>query len=376
MIHVLLFLILSNPYGDITKNLVDQGNLAIKARQNDRATTIFEAALILAPKNKEVLQRLAGIYLATGLDRQALELYQTMLKDYCTGCTTNCYSKASCTDYQVTVKRISRETIDADRVPLSKSAPKLAKLVFNKAMDFKKKKKYSEARDLLQAAVKLNPDYVGVYRHLGEVYAKLKAPDQADAFYLWYLKVRPAGANSAKVRKMLSKKARKKLGTIRLDSSHSCNIAIGSELLTNARGRPLKTPLKSVTLPTGRYAVGFICQKQNLARRFFVDVTQGKTSYLKFSFGTVSVNLKPWARILIAPKTGARKGRYMDAGLFDVIGLPEGGYTLKLVAFNKTKTSIRDITITGKKHIKITTWEPKPNKKVRKKRSKNRRRKR
>ncbi len=367
---------ISNPYGEITTKLVKEGDLAIKARQNDRATTIFEAAHILAPKNKEVLDRLANLYLTTGLNRQALELFTTMLKDYCGSCKANCYSAAACSDYKVNVLRIKRDASEDDRVPLSKSTPKLAKMVFNKALDFKKKRKWTSARDLLQASIKLNPDYVGVYRHLGEVYAKLKVPEQADAFYLWYLKVRPAGANSAKVRKLLSKKARKQLGTLRLEASHSCNVAIGSELLTNARGRPLKTPVKSVTLPTGRYAVGFICQKQNLARRFFVNVTRGKVSTLKFNFGTLSVSLKPWARILIAPKSGARKGRYMDAGLFDVIGLPEGDYTLKLVAFDKSRTVMRDLTIRGKKHHKITKWNNKSPKKIKKTVRKPRRRRR
>jgi tetratricopeptide (TPR) repeat protein len=358
MLFSLIFLLLSGPQTSVTSTLINKANSFSKQGKMDVAATVYEAARILTPKSKVILSKLSSIYLATGRNGQALELLKMITKDYCGAtCGNRCFTPPQCSNYKINVIRLKRENAESDRVPLAKSAPKLAKMVFSRAIKLKKKRKYEKAKNLLRACLKLNPDLPGVYRHLGEVYTKLKKVDQADSFYLWYLKVRPAGPNAAKVRKKLSKKALKTLGKVRLEASGKCKITIGSSILTNARGKVLTTPIKSITLPVGRYAIGFICQKQNLARRFYVNVKSGKTNKLKFKFGTISVRLKPWARILIASKSGARKGKYMDAGLFKLIGLPVGKYHIKLVSFNNRKKMERDVVIKDKKHLKIRRWK-------------------
>ncbi|MBN2722755.1 MAG: tetratricopeptide repeat protein [Deltaproteobacteria bacterium] len=341
----------------ISDELTSGARLALSKNSSEKAATIYEAVRILDPGNIVALKELANIYQSTNRNDQALELLNTILSKHCgNNCTKGCYSASECTSFKIAKGRIVSSGNTDDTVPVSVSVPDLAKKTFNAGLKLKKKRQWKKARDLLNASLKLNPDLVGVYRHLGEVYDKLKDTKQADAFYLWYLKVRPSGPNAAKVRKKLSKEAKKSFGTLKLSSSYSCYVTIGSEMLTNARGRTIKTPVKKLNLPEGKYAVGFICNKQHVARRFWINIKAGKNSELQFKFGGISVKLNPWARIYIASKTGPRKNRFMDAGLFDIIGLPEGDYKLKLVAFNNRKKKIMDISIKSKKIITIKSW--------------------
>ncbi len=341
-----------------TKLLLEKGEEARRKGETAKAVTIFEATKVLSAKNKQIYHKLADLYYSSGRDQPALEHYQFLSKNYCgTECRKECFPKVKCSRFKITINRLKKISKEENRVPLAAKASKLANKLYKKALELKKKKKYKKAKDLFNVAIKLNPDYVGIYRQLGDIYDKLKIPEQADEFYLWYLKTRPAGKNARKVRKKLSKKARKSLGKVNLKSSYKCYVAIGSGMLKSPRGRAYKTPISSVKLPPGTYPIGFICKKHNIARRFFVKIKPGEKKTITFKYGTLSVKLKPWARVYIAPKTGSRKGKYMDAGLFKVIGIPEGEYKLKLVSHDKKKKMIKDIKIKNRKHIRINKWK-------------------
>ncbi|MDA3863328.1 MAG: tetratricopeptide repeat protein [Deltaproteobacteria bacterium] len=365
MLYSIIFLLFLNPgtksdnyKQKYTKLLLEKGDNARRKGETAKAVTIFESAKVLSTKNKQIYNRLADLYYSSGRNQPALEHYEYLFSNYCeSGCSTGCFTKVKCSQFKITVNRLKKLSEEENRVPLAAKAVKLAKQLYKKALKLKKKKKYKESKDLFNVAIKLNPDYVGIYRQLGDIYDKLNIPEQADEFYLWYLKTRPAGKNARKVRKKLSKKARKSLGKVNLKASYKCYVAIGSQMLRTSRGRPYKTPVKSIKLPPGTYPIGFICRKHNIARRFFVKIKPGEKKTISFNYGTLSVKLKPWARVYIAPKTGSRKGKYMDAGLFKVIGIPEGEYKLKLVSHDKKKTMIKNIKIKNRKHIRITRWK-------------------
>ena len=359
-IPFLLLFILGSVSSDISYEqlLTKEAQKALSSGKVSKAASIYEAAKILLPNNRDVILNLAVIYKNTGRYQSAIRLYNHLLKHNCfSSCKTNCYSQTECKEFKVLKSQLANSKNIQNQVPLSQKAPKLAKKLFRQSLKLKKKKKYKLALKYLLAVSRLNPDLPGTYRHLGEIYAKLKQKKEADKFYLWYLKTRPTGINASKVKRRLSKEARKSLGKLSIISSWRCYVAIGSEILRSKRGRRLKTPIKKVSLPAGHYGVGFICPKYHLARRFWIDIKKGKTTKVNFKFGAIKVRLKPWARILLKnTNISSKKYKYMDLGLFDIIGLPVGKYTLKLVAFNKTKTKELQINIKPKKILKIKKW--------------------
>lgn len=355
-VFVLLFPLLTTQTG-IKSELLKGASEAMSKNQKDKAATIYEALRIIDPDNLTAMSSLASIYLSTNRSDAALDLYRTMVSNHCgDSCKKDCYSKDQCNSFRININRLSIAASGDETVPVSTSIPDLAQKAFKEGLKLKSSKKYKEARDMLTVALKLHPGLIGVYRHLGEIYDNLKDKKQADEFYLWYLRVRPLGENATRVKKKLSKEAKKTLGTIDLSSSYECFVNISGQNLVNARDRMVQTPVKRLELPKGRYGVGFICPKYFIAYRFWVNIEPGKKTKLDFQYGGIAVNLNPWARIYIAPKDGPGKGKFMDAGLFEVIGLRVGSYTLKLVSFDKKKQKIMDITIKPRNILKINKW--------------------
>jgi len=350
------FLIFSAPDPTATV-LLEEGNKAYNNGDMARAATLYEAYLQLNAKDRDIVVRMAELYQSSGRNDQAVPFFRRVTTEFCgAGCQSNCLKEAECKRHNEVLTRISRDSAADDQVPLAAKVPEIAAKIFAQAVELKKNRKFEQSRDLLTVALKLDPDLVGVYRHLGEVYEQLKDQKQADEFYLWYLRVRPAGPLAAQVRGKLSKAATETLARITLTSSWGCYIVIGSESLTDAKGRPLKSPIKELSLPAGRYAIGYVCQDHNLARRFWVDLAAKENRTLDFAFGAISVNLNPWARILAAAVVPDAKQSFMDLGLFDVIGMPAGSYTIKLNAFDKSKTKTMTIEVKPKEIIKVTQW--------------------
>ncbi len=338
--------------------LLDEGNKAYNAGDTSRAATLYDAYLQLNGQDRDILVRLAELYQSLGRNDQALPLFRRATEKFCAPACTGggCLVEADCRRYQEILKKISADSADDDQVPLTVRVPEVASKMFASAMELKKARKFEQARVLFTVALKLDPDLVGVYRHLGEVYEQLKDQKQADEFYLWYLRVRPAGPLAAQVRKKLSPQATGQLAKLTITSSWSCYVVIGSEQLTDARGKPLKTPVKELTLPAGRYAVGYVCPDQHVARREWVTLAARESATKDFGFGVISVDLNPWARILAARNVPGQNPQFMDLGLFDTIGLPAGSYTLKLTAFDKSRTKTLTIDIKSKETIKINQW--------------------
>ncbi len=353
----LAFFILSTP-DPMAANLLSEGQKFYNDGDVARAATLYDAYLQLVPRDRDILLRLAELYQSSGRNDQAVPHYQNLLKHFCgKTCKENCFSEAECRRTGEIVKRISSVATDDDQVPLSARVPEMAAKVFSQAVELKKKRNFEEARKFLTVALKLDPDLVGVYRHLGEVYEQLKDQKQADEFYLWYLRVRPAGPLAAQVRGKLSEEATKNLARLTLNASWNCFIVIGSESLTDTRGKAIRTPVKELTLPAGRYGIGFVCPEQHLARRFWVDLAAQENRTLDFEFGAIVVNMNPWARILAAPVVTEGKQQFMDLGLFDIIGLPAGKYTVKLNAFDKSRTKTMNLEIKPKEIVRITQWD-------------------
>ncbi|MBU1068096.1 tetratricopeptide repeat protein [Myxococcota bacterium] len=353
---LIAFLILTAPDPTATV-LLEEGNKSYNNGDMARAATLYEAYLQLSVKDRAVIVRMAELFQSSGRNDQAVPYFRRITTEFCgTGCKENCLKEAECKRHQEVLTKISRDSATDDQVPLAAKVPEIAAKIFSQAVELKKNRKFEQARDLLTVALKLDPDLVGVYRHLGEVYEQLKDQKQADEFYLWYLRVRPAGPLAAQVRTKLSKAATETLAKITLTSSWGCYIVIGSESLTDAKGRALKTPIKELSLPAGRYGIGFVCQEQHLARRIWVDLAAKENRTQDFAFGTIAVKLNPWARILAAANIPDTKPQFMDLGLFDVIGLPVGSYTLKLDAFDKSKTKTLTLEVKPKESIKITQW--------------------
>lgn len=337
--------------------LLEEGNKAYNAGETSRSAVLYEAYLQLDNQNRDILVRLAELYQSMGRNDQAIPLFRRLSEGFCAPeCKGNCLPDADCKRYAEILKKVQADTADDDQVPLTVRVPEVAAKMFNSAMELKKAAKYEQARQLFTVALKLDPDLVGVYRHLGEVYERLKDSKQADEFYLWYLRVRPAGPLAAQVRKKLSPQASGQLAKLTITSSWNCFVVIGSEQLTDAKGKPIKTPVKDLTLPAGRYAVGYVCPDQHVARREWVTLSARESVTKDFGFGVISVSLTPWARILAARNVPGQNPQFMDLGLFDVIGLPAGSYTLKLTAFDKSKTKTLNIEIKPKETIKINNW--------------------
>lgn len=354
LFFTLFLLTTSDPNATI---LLEEGHKAYNAGDGARAAVLYESYLQLNNQDRDILVRLAELYQSMNRNEQAIPLFAHVRERFCApSCTKNCLMENDCKRYKEILNKIPSDASEDDQVPITVRIPEVASKMFASAMELKKAAKYEQARQLFVVALKLDPDLVGVYRHLGEVYEQLKDQKQADEFYLWYLKVRPAGPLAEKVRKKLSPQAIEQLAKLTITSSWSCYVVIGSEQLTNAKGKPLKTPVKNLTLPAGRYAVGYVCPDQHVARREWVTLSAKESVTKDFGFGVISVNLTPWARILAARHLPGEKQQFMDVGLFDVIGLPAGSYTLKLTAFDKSKTKVMNIEIKPKETIKINQW--------------------
>lgn len=354
LLSLLLFLATPDPIASV---LLDEGNKAYNAGDSARAAVLYDAYLQFNVPNRDILVRLAELYQALGRNDQAQPLFSRAVDTFCApNCKENCLVEAECKRYREILRKIAADPPEDDQVPVSVKVPEVAAKVFSSALELKKDRKYDQARLLMTVALKLDPDMVGVYRHLGEIYEQLKDQKQADEFYLWYLRVRPAGPLAAQVRKKLSRQVNDQMAKLTITSSWSCFVAVGSETLTDAKGKPIKTPIKDLTLPPGRYAIGYICPDQHLARREWVTLAARQTLTKDFGFGVIAVNLTPWARILAARNDSGSNPQFMDLGLFDVIGLPAGSYILKLTAFDKSKTKTMNLEIKPKQTVKITQW--------------------
>ncbi len=354
LIPVLISLLISVKVPDLPA----QADAAQRQGQTMKAIALMEAYMVMRPEDSEGRVHLAELYSIAGLMGASTRNYRQAYNDRCKPCNVKpCWKAQRCRKLEILSKRMKVSERD-EIVPRLPRIPDTAKKLFKAARSFMRSRKYRKAERTLRAAVMLDPMLKGVLPKMEYLFRKLKDKKGVTEFYLWYLRIRPAGPYAAKIRRKLRKS--NLLGRVDIESSWPCMVTIDNHTLMNRRGKEIRTPVKGLTLPEGRYSIGFICLEHHLAKRFPVSVRKGQNAKVRLDYGVLRVSLKPWGRIKIAPVAGPRKGRFMDLGLYEKIGVPAGKYVLQAVAHDGSKKLRHEISIAGGTVIDVTSWNRPP----------------
>lgn len=295
------------------------------------AVSLLRGLAALKPRDPSPVYRLAEVYTLAGLYEEAMAEYRRFMAR--PGADNARKARA-----QSEIKRLEEAPAPfAEQVFKSTPATEEAKRLFDMGKKDAQSKRYDAAIAELQAALLLDPDLPGPYRLLGAVYGKTGDRAQERLFLADYLRVRPDGKIADTVRAAL--KDDKVLGTVNVDASFPCKVYV------NGRETGKTTPLKGFTLPAGKYLIGLENEKYHFValRRF--DVTPGKVTDKKISFGILATKLDPWARVRLNGK---------DLGLWDEIGVPEGKSTVVYKAHDGTKEKTVELEIKGGAREKLS----------------------
>ena len=189
----------------------------------------------------------------------------------------------------------------------TRSLPKLAKKSFVQGRKAFKKKQYPEALLYFRMGAALAPDAAGFLRELGATYDKLGAKKEKVSYFIRYLRNRPFGKNSKRVRKQM-KSDKAALGTVTITTPFSCELFIVSGVLGP------KLPIKKLTMAPGRYEYLCINTKYRIGYDDDFVVTAGEHTDEKLSWAIIENELvKPYGRIAFENRDVP--GQMMDLGI-------------------------------------------------------------
>ncbi|MCA9670793.1 MAG: hypothetical protein KC503_34590 [Myxococcales bacterium] len=216
---------------------------------------------------------------------------------------------------------------------------KLAKRAFAKGRKLGLSGKLRLGSRYLEAAVVLDPRLPGIYRVLGAIYIKMGRKKAGYSHLADYLRMRPGGVLANKARRML--RGRGVLGSVRAMSSYSCNLWVNGEWLG------MRSPTKRLTLPEGTFVLTFSSPKFHVQKSYRVNVSAGETTTVRFDFGIIDVDLKPWGRI---------RANGLDLGLWPKLGLPAGTYNLFVQSHDGKRSGRARWTVQAGKSRRLT-WK-------------------
>jgi tetratricopeptide (TPR) repeat protein len=316
--------------------LTKPAEAAVLQNQFPRGAILYQGAISLAPESPELLWRLAEIYTMGGQFSQAQETYDRFSK-----LTPDAAKKAQA---QSEIKRLASMPAPFVESEITQvmSESRFALQAVDLARRYRKQNKLPLSIRLLEAAVTMDPTLVGAYRLLGELYTKLNDPTRAQAFYVQYLRARPAGPLADQVRVRL--KDSPVLGKVTFTASFPSAVFINRFRLDAKR----TTPYTDVLLPEGTYTVILHNPKYHAARKARVTVKAGEQRTVAFEFGLLDIKLTPWARV-------RANGR--DLGLWNPIGMPAGTYRLTFTSPDDAKTMNKTVELKGGQRLEITRWE-------------------
>lgn len=304
---------------------------AVVAGQYPRAVALLRGLTALRPRDPSPEYRLAEVYTLAGQYDEAIGEYRRFaLRPEA--------DPARKTRAEAEAKRLEEAPAPfAETLFKPASATAEAKRLFDEGKKDAQTRRYQPAVNELQAALLLDPDLPGPYRLLGAVYGKTGDRAQERLFLADYLRVRPDGKIADTVRGRLAKEH--VLGTLAVDASFPCKVYI------NGRETGKSTPLKSYSLPPGKYVVSLENQQYHVFANLHVDVTTGKETQKTFAFGVLSTKLDPWARVRVDGK---------DIGLWDEAGIPEGKHSVSYKSHDGSKEKTVDVTIKGGARQKLS----------------------
>lgn len=228
-------------------------------------------------------------------------------------------------------------------------AVKEATEAFKRGRAAYKAKRYADAILLFKAGSVMAPDLAGAYRELGFAYQELGRGDEANEFFMRYLRIRPFGKNADAVRQELARA--KLVGKLDIESSFPCE-----QVWMNGQRMPanMKLPVKDLLLAPGRYKVLCYSEQYHFARYRTVEIATGQTATLKFQWAILENKLEPWGRIVI--ENPDRKGQMNDIGLFAEVGVPvpDDGRALDVILTAGDNSRRHRTTLrleAGKRHV-------------------------
>ncbi len=309
---------------------VDRGNMT-------RAIVLYRGAVALTGEDPKILYRLAEIYRMAGQFAEASDTFHRFLE-----VSKNPALKAKAKEAIAAMKNMPAPFVDSEIRASLRARPYGIK-AFTLGRKAFKRRRYALAVRYFQAALMLDPTLIGVLRWLGQVFDKLKRSEQAQRYYVKYLRIMPAGRNADMVRKRLKDKAL--LGKVSMLASFPCEVWINRSLLPGK-----KTPIKNLLLPAGEYSVIFYNRKYHVGRKMRVRVERSKAVTVRFDFGVLRIKLKPWARVRV-------DGR--DVGLWTEIGVPSRAkpYRVDMVSYDRKHTMTRIVTIPPGRTVTIDHWK-------------------
>jgi tetratricopeptide (TPR) repeat protein len=318
------------------KWLTQPAEAAVQANQFPRAAVLYQGAISLDPEALDLLWRLAEIYTMGGQFSQAQETYER-------------YAKATKDNAKRTqalgeIKRLATMPAPFVESEINQvmSEPKFALQAVNLGRRSRTQKKLALAIRYLEAAVTMDPTLVGVYRLLGELYAQLKDTARAEAFYVQYLRARPAGPLAELVRLRL--KDSPALGKVTFAASFPSAVFINRFKLDAKR----VTPFTDVLLPEGTYTVIMHNAQYHAAAKIKVVVKAGERKTVTFDFGLLDIQLTPWARV-------RANGR--DLGLWNPLGMPVGRYRLVFTSPDEKQTMTKEIELKAGQRYVVVKWD-------------------
>ena len=319
------------------KWLIKEAETAVDRGNMTHAIVLYRGAVALTGENPKVLYRLAEVYRMAGQFAEASDTFRRFMT-LCKDPTL----KAKAKEAIEAMKSMPAPFVDSEIRASLRARPYGIK-AFTLGRKAFRRRRYRVAVRYFQAALMLDPTLVGVLRWLGQVFDKLKQTEQAQRYYIKYLRIMPAGRNAEVVRKRLKDKS--VLGKVTMEASFPCEVWINRNPLVGK-----KTPVKNLLLPSGEYSVIFYNRKYHVGRKMRVRVERGKTARVRFDFGVLRIKLKPWARVRV-------DGR--DVGLWTEIGIPSRRkpYRVDMVSYDGKHKMTRILTIPPAKVITIDRWQ-------------------
>jgi len=174
-------------------------------------------------------------------------------------------------------------------------------------------KKFADAAALYRAGVEMAPDVPGNYRELGEALGKLGKTEEALAFFVRYLRLRPFGKNADEVRGRLTQAGA--IGKLSVGSSFACE-----QVWINRQPVPAPLPIERLAVAPGRYRLLCYNEKYHFARYLNVDVPKDGNVRADFTWAIIENKLDPWGRIVM--ENPDRQSEMNDIGVWDEIGVP------------------------------------------------------
>lgn len=288
--------------------LVKAAEDAIKRRDYARAVPLWRGVVTMRPAGDPIVWRLIEAWqLAGQFDdaKEEVERYALTNSD-----------PGEQKKIKETLASLAEREIGFGSGLIEAPSPNEAAKLFQLGRAAFKKKRYEEAILYFKAGSVVAPDLAGNYRELGQAFAKMGQTKEADAFFLRYLRLRPASDNANEVRKLISNPAL--LGTLSVATTLPC-----TEVWISGWVLKVKLPLKSLKTAPGNYKLLCVNDEYHFRQFITATVTAGGTTNAEFSWALISNQLRePYGRVAIENPDPRAAGKLIDMSLWDLAGVP------------------------------------------------------